>query len=91
MIIYGYVGFDWSYPIFSGVLLSFPFTIRSKVHTLLADFSVPMLAESMCGICASGNAPDEISYRCIRFGDNLPSFPFDSSLFSLHHLLMLLP
>ncbi|RVW28931.1 hypothetical protein CK203_102855 [Vitis vinifera] len=33
-----------------------------------------MLAESMRGICASGNAPDEISCRCIRCGDNLPSF-----------------
>ncbi|KAL6329133.1 hypothetical protein AAG906_007679 [Vitis piasezkii] len=28
----------------------------------------------MRGICASGNAPDEISCRCIRCGDNLPSF-----------------
>ena len=75
---------------FSGELLSFPFTIRSKVHTLMEDFSVSMLVGSMRGICASGNAPDEISCRCIRCGDNLPSFAFNSFRFSLHHLLVLL-
>jgi hypothetical protein len=54
-------------------------------------FFVSMLAESMRGICASGNAPDEICCRYIRCGDNLSSCGLDSTWFAMHHLLILLP
>ncbi|PON61859.1 plasminogen activator inhibitor [Parasponia andersonii] len=50
-----------------------------------------MLEESMRGICASGNAPDEICCRCIRCVDNMSSCALDSSRLTVHRLLILLP
>lgn len=64
---------------------------RSNLPHNWRAFSASMLAESMFGFCASGDASDQTRRRCIRCGDYLSSLSLGTTWLALHLLFSLLP